>query len=159
MKRPFPRLIGVLWTLAVPFAAEAGTATAQLSVTATVQTNCSVSGGTLDFGSYVTGQPDDLDAIGTITLVNCANLTVTVELDGGASGNVQSRRMANGNAQLAYQLYRDPARTQVWGQGNQAFQGQVLAPNTTLQIFGRIPGGQNVPSGTYSDTVNVTLSF
>ncbi len=137
---------------------EAGTDTAQLTVTATVQSGCSVSGGTLDFGTYIAGQVDDLDGVTQITLTNCAG-TVTIELDGGQYGSVADRKMANGSARLQYQLYRDPSRTQIWGQGNNAYQGQILVDNAVLEVFGRIPGGQNVTPGTYTDIVNITVTF
>ncbi len=136
----------------------AGTDSAVLNVQATVLSSCAVEGGTLDFGDYVTGQANDLDGVGEITLTNCQG-QVTVEMDGGGSGSTSARVMSNGTDTLAYQLYRDPSRTQLWGQGADAFVGQILTSQVRLQVFGRIPGGQSVPPGVYTDTVNITVTF
>ncbi len=151
-------LPGVISLFAVASAAHAGTETAVLTVTATVLSSCTIEGGTLDFGQYVTGQSGDLDGVGEIVLTNCEG-QVTIAMDGGSAGSVSARRMANAGNTLDYQLYRDPSRSQIWGQGGQAFLGQILASQATLQVFGRIPGGQSVPAGTYTDTVNITLTF
>ncbi len=151
-------LPGLIPLLAATPAAKAGTETAVLNVTATVLSSCTIEGGTLDFGQYVTGQTGDLDGVGEITLTNCQG-QVTIAMDGGTAGSVSARKMANAGNTLDYQLYRDPSRSQVWGEGGQAFLGQILASQATLQVFGRIPGGQSVPPGVYTDTVNITLTF
>ncbi len=151
-------LSGIVSFALLTSAAEAGTETAVLTVTATVLSSCTIEGGTLDFGEYVTGQVNDLDGVGQITLTNCSG-QVTIAMDGGTSGSVAARKLANAGYTLDYQLYRDPSRSQVWGEGGQAFVGQILVDQATLQVFGRIPGGQSVPAGTYVDTVNITLTF
>ena len=139
------------WAVAALIAAlmaggvRAGTETATLTVTARVQSGCSVSGGVLDFGTYTAGQPDDG--------------TVLIELDGGSSGNVQDRSMRSGNNRLRYQLYVDNGYSRVWGTGQQGLQYMALSNSATVLVYGRIPGGQNVPAGNYSDTVNVTITF
>lgn len=139
--------------------AEAATATNQLTVTATVQSGCTLTGGNLDFGSYVSGQTANLDAIGKIGYANCNGL-LTFELDGGQSGNVNARTLrVNGNS-LNYQIFRNSVRNAVWGQGASALQLQLLQPQTgQVDVYGRIPGGQAVPGGSYVDIVNITLTF
>lgn len=154
--RPLFLLRAVL--LILPAAATAQTATATLTVTASVQSACSVQDSTLDFGNYTAGQQDPLDARGVIRLSNCIG-QVTIELDGGGSGNTADRRLTNGSDTLSYQLYRDPARSQVWGTGSDAYALQILVANASIEVFGRIPGGQLVRTGTYSDAVNITVSF
>ena len=142
-----------------PSAAGAATATGQLTVTATVQSGCTLTGGTLDFGNYVSGQTANLDATGRIGFANCSGL-LTFELDGGQSGNVNGRAMrASGNS-LTYQIYRNSVRNAVWGQGQSAMQLQLLQPQSgEVGVYGRIPGGQVVPGGAYVDIVNITLTF
>ena len=132
-----------------------------LTVRVTVQEACSIAGSTIDFGTYSAGQQTALDAQGAVTYSNCAAGTLTIALDGGASGNVASRAMANGSGNnLSYQLYRNSARNQVWGSGNEAQQVVLLVPDSgSVPVYGRIPGSQNVPAGMYTDTVNVTLTF
>jgi spore coat protein U-like protein len=141
--------------------AAADTDTGQLAVTATVLSGCTLIGGTLDFGNYVSGQPGALDAAGRISYVNCRG-TLTFELDGGQAGNVYARQMRGPDGSLGYQIYKTSARNSVWGQGGDAYQLQLLSPTPSsgnVTVHGRIFGGQAVPGGTYTDIVNITLTF
>ncbi|HRY22833.1 MAG: spore coat U domain-containing protein [Geminicoccaceae bacterium] len=145
--------------VAAPNGAHAATATDQLTVTATVQSGCTLTGGTLDFGNYVSGQTSNLDANGRIGFANCSGL-LTFELDGGQSGNVNNRAMRSSGNTLTYQIYRNSVRNAVWGQGQNALQLQLLQPQSgEAVVYGRIPGGQAVPGGAYVDIVNITLTF
>lgn len=146
-----------------PSPAVAQTETGQLAVTANVLSGCTLIGGTLDFGNYVSGQANALDAAGTIEYVNCSG-TLRFELDGGGGGNVANRRMSGPEGvPLAYQIYTTSARTSIWGTGGDAFQLPLPSNSTpssgTLSVHGRIPGGQAVPGGPYTDIVNITLTF
>lgn len=139
--------------------ARAATTTDRLTVTATVQSSCALNGGTMAFGTYLSGQTSNLDAVGRINYVNCSG-TLTFELDGGQSGDVSNRVMLSGTNQLRYQLFRNASRSAVWGMGSQAHQIQLLVPLTgTVDVYGRIPSGQAVAPGSYSDIVNITLTF
>jgi spore coat protein U-like protein len=146
-------------SLLVASPALATTATDHLSVTATVLSGCSLNGGTLSFGQYVSGQAQNLDAAGTINYTNC-NGNLTFELDGGNAGDVNNRAMSSGGNKLKYQLYRNNTRTVLWGTGSDAYGLQLLSTLTgTVNVYGRIPSGQAVAPGTYNDVVNITLTF
>jgi spore coat protein U-like protein len=153
------RLLAALAVISLSQPARSATDTDVLTVTATVLSACSLSGGTLAFGSYASGQTENADVDGTINYVNCSG-TLTFALDGGGSGNINARQMSNGANRLSYQIYRNAARNAVWGTGADA-QTQILLEtrNGSVTVYGRIPGGQVVPAGTYTDTVNVTLTF
>ena len=153
------RLLAAFALMAQPRPARSGTDTDVLTVTATVISACSLSGGSLTFGSYTSGQTSNADVDGTINYVNCSG-TLTFALDGGTSGNINARQMSNGASRLNYQIYRDPTRSSIWGIGANA-QTQILLEtrNGSITVYGRIPGGQVVPAGTYTDTVNITLTF
>lgn len=156
---PPTAMLTAIASLGAPASAFGATTTDRLTVTATVQSSCALNGGTLAFGTYLSGQTTHLDAVGRINYVNCSG-TLTFELDGGQSGDVNNRVMLSGSNQLRYQLYRNASRSAVWGLGNQAQQIQLLMPLTgTVDVFGRIPSGQAVAPGSYSDTVNITLTF
>jgi len=144
-----------------PRATLAETATDTLSLQVTVQESCSLSGTTLNFGTYSSGQQTPLDAEGDITYTSCPEGLLTIALDGGGGGNVNARRLSAGNGDtLAYQLYRNSARSQIWGTGSEAQQINLLAPNSgTVTVYGRIPGGAEVRAGAYTDTVNITMTF
>lgn len=155
---------GLLFLLAASVGsapAAADTATGQLAISATVQSGCALTGGTLDFGNYVSGQAAALDATGQISYVNCTGL-LTFELDGGQQGNVQNRKMSGNGATLAYQIYRSGARTAIWGLGGDALQLQLISSTPSsgsVPVYGRVLGGQAVPGGAYTDIVNITLTF
>jgi spore coat protein U-like protein len=163
---PVSRLLAGLRTLALaapliatPMAAFGGTDTDTLAVSATVQSACALNGGTMSFGQYLSGQTTHLDVTGQINYANC-NGNLSFELDGGQSGDINNRRMVSGANQLQYQLYRNVARNAIWGTGSNAQGLQLLQPlSGRIDVYGRIPSGQAVPAGSYSDTVNVTLTF
>jgi spore coat protein U-like protein len=145
-----------------PAPAVAETQTGTLTVSAEVLSGCNLIGGTLDFGSYVSGQASDLDAAGRIEFVNCSG-TLKFELDGGANGSVNDRKMRGPEDRtLDYQIYTSATRQTVWGGGN-AFELPLQTDGTPssgfVPVHGRIRGGQAVPGGSYSDTVNITLTF
>ena len=140
-------------------AAYAATETGTLSVTATVQNGCALDGGSINFGAYTAGQNVALDAVGQIDFVNC-NGTIRIELDGGGSANVNGRQLRSGANRLNYQLYKTSTRSDIWGTGTSAQSMQILSPQSgSMSVYGRIPGGQTVPSGAYTDTVNITMTF
>lgn len=69
--------------------------------------------------------------------------------------------MTSGLGALDCNLYVDPDRLQVWGDGTG---GSLTVPSTfvlgaNLSIYGRVPAGQNPRAGTYVDTIVVTVTF
>jgi spore coat protein U-like protein len=151
-------LAAIVWAASPAFG---GTATDTLSVQVNVQNSCSVGGTTIDFGTYSSGQQAAVDAQGNISFSGCPAGTLTISLDGGGSGNVISRRMSGGSGgSLSYQLYRNSARNQIWGTNGDALQQVLLvAGSGTIAVFGRIPGGQEVAAGGYTDVVSLTMEF
>ncbi len=148
----------------------AGTATSNLEVTATVAANCTITTSAVAFGSYDpigTNKTAALDNTGSVT-VTCTNgSAVTVTLGQGANAAATStdaaplRRLKDaGTNHLAYSLFSDAARTVVWGNTTatgKADTGTGLA--SLLTVYGRVPQDQNVPTGSYSDTVVATVTF
>ena len=66
---------------------------------------------------------------------------------------------------LNYNLYANAARTQILGDGLQgtttitANLNGLLVFSTSAPVYGRIPQSQWVPSGTYNDTVIITVQY
>ena len=61
---------------------------------------------------------------------------------------------------LRYNLYREPTALRIWGDGSaNTVVEQVPAGVSHLTIYGQMPGGQNVPVGTYSDNITVTIEW
>lgn len=84
-----------------------------------------------------------------------------VMLSTGASGSFQPRQLRQAASALGYNLYRDAARAQIWGDGTGGtFTVQGQRGNRTLVIYGRIfPGQTAAAAGTYADTIVATLNF
>ena len=147
-----------------PFLAEsasAQTATATMTVTANVVASCSVVGGTLAFGNYdpIAAGPTD----GSLQIsVRCTrNTTAEIGLALGSNASGAVRRMTNGADFLSYELFKDPARTIVWGNAG-TDRVQYVAANNAFANFtvqGRVSALQDVPVGGFTDTVTITVTF
>jgi spore coat protein U-like protein len=149
-------------------AAIAGTATANLSVTATISNNCSISTAAVAFGAYdpiVTNASTAASATGTINTTCTSGDATTITLGQGANAGTGStaaapvRRMANGTNYLNYSLYTNSGHTTVFdGSTGVAVTGTGAQVGTS--VYGSIPAGQNtLPAGSYSDTVVATVTF
>jgi len=129
------------------------------------------------FGTYEIVLPTPNDSNGTIDLV-CSYLPtpggppplIAVYFNAGSSGVMTDRRMNSASDTLRYNLYTDPAHTQIWGDGTggTSFQSAEIrvgpgvgnaTRSETFTIYGRIPPRQSVDTGTYSDTIVVTVEF
>ena len=141
--------------------AMAGTSTGTLGVRVVVQPNCTVSSATLDFGTYVSSQAAALNGFTNIAYSNCPAGTLRFELDNGLNGTSTIRKMSNGSGGLlTYGLYKDSARTQNFGQGGSAKSTTLTATGSgSVSLYGMIPATQAVAEGTYTDTVQITLTF
>jgi spore coat protein U-like protein len=147
----------------------AGTATSNMAVSATVSANCTINAGALAFGAYdpiVANAAAPLPGTATLT-VTCTNASpATLTLDqglnaaGGSTPAAPLRRLANGGSFIGYGLFQDNAHTTTWGDTagtGVAYTGTGVAG--TLTVFGQIPATQNVPAGSYTDTVVATITF
>jgi spore coat protein U-like protein len=122
---------------------------------------CSVSTLGLSFGNYDVFSTLNDDITGTLN-VNCPSATsYSISLSSG-SGTYASRAMTNGINVLSYNLYLDPTRLTIWGDGS-AGTGTVSGTGTGATVgspvYGRIPAGQNAYVGSYADVVTVTVTF
>lgn len=150
--------------------AVAGTDTSNMAVSATVSANCTITAGALAFGAYdpvSANASADLDQTATLT-VNCTSgSAATITLGQGANADASStdaaplRRMKDSATNyLSYSLFSDTGRATVWGNDattDVAYSG--TGADTTVSVYGRVDAGQNVPAGSYSDTVVATITF
>lgn len=128
-----------------------------LTVLANVGGECTVTGATLDFGSY-SGERKDVDV--PIGFSCNAPSNIAISMDGGTTGDPNGRQMFNaGNtSQILYQLFQDSARTELWGVFPNDSADFTSAENGTPTVFGRIEAGQTPLPGSYSDTILITLT-
>lgn len=119
----------------------------------------------MNFGSYSVATPTSLDSTGGIT-ISCDKNTQAIVAIGQSpnSGGFDPRQMklTTGSDLLSYNLFTTSARTVIWGDGTgttetvreHAFSGIPL----TLTIYGRIPAGQDVSAGFYSENLTVIVT-
>jgi spore coat protein U-like protein len=152
--------------------AVAATATSNFTVTATVVASCTISTTAIGFGNYdpvVANATTPVDANGTVTVACTSGASTTIGMSQGANQTGTStaaapaRQMASGATnRMRYDLYQDPARATVWGDvGTAAAEtyNSTSKAATILNIYGRIPSGQDVVTGAYTDTVTATIQF
>lgn len=147
--------------------AVAATKTGTLAVSAAVNSNCLVTVNPLTFPAYdgtavKTGSSD--------ILVRCSNLTpYTVKLGTGGGTFAQRLLSGTGSNKLEYNLYTTLAASTIWGDGTLTTgtvtgtgAGFANAAEKTHTVFGQIPNStanQGAPTGTYTDSVPVTVEY
>lgn len=126
---------------------------------------CTISATSVNFGTYNVFTGSATDSTGTIT-INCNNSAhnVVVTLSKGSSSTFSPRTMVNGSETLSYNLYRDAARTSIWGDGTGGTStytdnNPANGADTVVTVYGRVPAGQDVSAGSYSDTVSAVINF
>ena len=163
--------LGLLaWGALIAAPALATTTTSNLSVTATITNNCTISTSTVAFGVYdsVSAHASSpLNGTGTVTVTCTSGAAAAITLGQGSDPNpsstdaVPKRRMqGSGGGRLSYFLYSNPGGTTVWG--NTAGTGVAhtgTGAATNLTVYGQIPAGQNVSARSYADTVVATITF
>lgn len=173
----FVELLAFLASIAVLFAtasmtARADSSTTNLQVSARVMPNCRVNATDLTFGTYQPSATQPLAKDGKIT-VHCTKGTpFSVALDAGSNasspGNFTDRVMSDNTSPahlLKYQIYTTGTHDMVWGDGTGGtgtVSGTGAGPANIIQqtIHGQIPAGQDVPAGSYTDSlVTVTVNY
>ena len=153
-------------------AAQAGTATANMTVQITITASCSINAATLDFGSNAGTAllSANVDASTTVS-VTCTNGSpYSIGMDNGANVNVTQRRMKNGASNyLNYNLYTDAPRTSAWTTAassstcttaNSCALGAGTGSAQSVSIYGRVPIVATAPTaGVYTDTVVMTITY
>jgi spore coat protein U-like protein len=149
---------------------DAATQTSNLSVTASVAANCSISTAAVAFGAYDpvgANASANLDATGTVTVTCTSGASTGITLgqganaDTGSTDDVPLRRLTDGSSNfLDYGLFTDASRSTVWGNTAATDVAHTgTGSSTNLTVYGRIPSGQSVPTGSYTDTVVATVTF
>jgi spore coat protein U-like protein len=148
----------------------ADTDTASMNVSTTVAMSCTITAGAMTFASYDPTATVDNDANASITSTCTAGGAAVITMSeggraqSGSSDAIPLRAMWNGSEgtpeELLYHVYSDSAGGTVWG--NTSDTGKSITADGTAQAFtafGRIPKNQTVSSGSFSDTVQVTLTY
>lgn len=175
------RTLALTGAVTVPLAiittpALAGSVTTNFNVTATVVSSCVINSATdMVFGDYNVNALTALTNTSTIK-VNCTkNAPYVIALSYGANGGGVGNRIMEdtGGDKLNYNLYTDPSWTNVWQDtttcstpgtiGANCGGGTGAGPGSTYEqsytVYGQVPTAQNVPTGSYSDIIMVTVTF
>ncbi len=140
-----------------------------MTITTIVGRECTVSAFSISFGNYDTVGANDaapLDATAPIDVRCTAGTTATVALGTGMhfSGGVR-RLMSAAGVYLGYNVFTDAARGAVWD-NLMVKSGTSVSMNTPVTLnpggsvlFGRVFAGQDVPAGTYTDTLQATVNY
>jgi len=165
MKRTILSLI-TLSALAVTVPAFAGSASANLNISASVAANCTITTSPVAVGAYapvVANAATDLTATGRVNVACTKGTAATIDLGNGGSFAAGSRRMSGGSDFLNYALYKDAARTQVWGSGLAGGTTMAYAAatknSTAVSVYGTVPQAQDVTVGAYADVVLATINY
>jgi len=147
--------------------AQAAAKTADLAVSASINSNCSISTNAVGFPAYdpiVThsSAPDDSTS-GSVVITCTKGAATTIGLGLGANASGTQMRMTDGSSNyLQYALYSDNGRSTLWGDAAPSLVTPAVAPSKdarTFTVYGRIPAAQDLPAGTYTDTVVATVNF
>lgn len=142
-RRPGWLLIGAC--LALPVGARAATCTLTITNVA--------------FAAYDVFTKAKTNSTGKVKVKCNAIASYTISLSAG-SGTFASRVMLSGSYQLDYNLYTNNTHTTIWGDGTSGTSTvSATGLGATYTVYGQIPALQNVPVGSYSDTVTVTVTY
>jgi spore coat protein U-like protein len=144
-------LFALLLILLKPAAAEAAVA-------------CEPRSDGIDFGATVGSEENVVGAV-TIHCIGSGRTDYILTLSQGGSGTYNQRTMVNGANILLYNLYANPARTQIIGDGNGGsitVSGEIDMGNATVRtvvvsLYGKIPAQSFLRVGTYTDTIVASL--
>jgi len=115
----------------------------------------------VNFGNYDVFSNAATDSTGNID-VNCpSGVGYTIGLSAG-NETYDQRGMSSGTQTLNYNLYTAANREFVWEDATTSgatVSGIGTGLSVNHVVYGRIPPRQNVRAGSYSDTVNLIITF
>lgn len=131
-----------------------------LQVSGPAAAGCEARVSLMDFGRL------DLDQGGEVTgelIVNCDEPGgFSVGLSAGIGDFVGRKMRGADGAELHYNLFVDPTRQRIWGDGVSAGTQRIEGENdgrrpSIIPIYGIVPSRQSVLTGPYSDNLLVTV--
>ena len=127
---------------------------------------CNITTTSINFGPYDVFLSTSTDSTGTIS-VTCGSpppphVTITIGSSPNSGGFIPRKlKSTSGTDFLNYNLFTDSSMVSVWGDGTSGTSTvpKVVTPGRPgiATVYGKIPAKQNVSSGTYSETLTVTV--
>ena len=128
-------------------------------------TSCTVSATSIIFVNYDVFSTFNNDSTGTVTVTCTAPWPLlTIAIGKSSNSGFLPRKMKEsvGSDMLNYNIFTDSSMSSVWGDGTSGTQVVVHQPNKkTIPeiVYGRIPPGQDISAGFYSDALTVTITY
>ncbi|WP_353227777.1 spore coat protein U domain-containing protein [Novosphingobium sp.] len=133
---------------------------------------CTIAATALMFGAYIPYRTNSTDSTATIKVICTTSDTVVGQVSGsialvGASP-ATDRHLIGNQSDLRFQLYLDPTRTRIWGngmdQGSSVPISGVVGVNApyrqTITVYGRIPPmAVAAVAAQYFDTITAVLDY
>jgi spore coat protein U-like protein len=126
---------------------------------------CTITVTPVNFGIYNVFSTLPLTTTGSVTYYCSRRVTsITIWMSKGLYSTTNNpRQMASGANRLNYYLCQDANCNTLWGDQSYPTDYGPVAPitrqNVTLNVYGKILAGQDVPTGTYADSVQVEINF
>lgn len=140
-------------------------------ITGIARAVCTMSVTNVSFGTYDVFGTAPVDSDSGKVNVSCTadvgRATVTIgKSTTSNSFNPRRMKLTTGTDLLSYNIYTTSARTAIWGDGTGGTStvradrpsGKPQPWATVLTMYGRIPAGQNISIGSYSDNITVTIT-
>jgi spore coat protein U-like protein len=143
--------------------AYAATETDSFGVTITIESDCKITTtNTLDFGTQgvLTAAVDATSTLGVVCTPSTA-YDIGLNTGGGSGATTTTRKMTGGGATIDYQMFQDAAHTTNWGDtvSTDTVSGTGTGTEQSFTVYGRVPAQTTPATGTYTDTVTVTVTF
>ena len=122
------------------------------------QCTCTLEASALNFGPYDARLPQTT-SVADVRVTCEGDNGYVLKLGSGQSGTPLQRRMRSGTSALDYNLFKDPGRSLIWGDGSAGQTGVNGTGSGTYSVYGAIPGGQTPLVGTYNDQLVLTIEY
>jgi len=121
--------------------------------------SCVASSAGVNFGEYDPFAAAALASVGLIDLHCDGSVAAEVSLSSGQGTYAERQLVAGANA-LAYNLFTSSQLVSVWGDGvGSTTTVTVAGSDVALPVYGLIAPRQNVPAGTYSDIIVISITY